>query len=89
MDNSIFDKAFLGKHEDIPIYLNWGSYGPFLNYNNIIYGIPKCFQTNKFNLKSAIKIITYNQQKQLKIKQIEEKFDKKLNQTKEEIVDVK
>ena len=85
MDNSIFDKAFLGKHENIPIFLNNSKYGPFLNYDGILYGVPKCFQTNKFNLKSAIKIITYNQQKQLKIKQIEEKFDKKLNQTKEEI----
>ena len=89
MDNSIFDKAFLGKHENIPIFLNNGKYGPFLNYDGILYGIPKCFQTSKFNLKSAIKIITYNQQKQLKIKQIEDKFDKKLNQIKEEIVDVK
>jgi hypothetical protein len=48
----------------------------------MLYSVPKCFQNDKFNLKNAIKIITFNEQKQKKIKEVEDKFDKKLNEDK-------
>ena len=54
----------------------------FWNYDGMLYSVPKCFQNDKFNLKNAIKIITFNEQKQKKIKEVEEKFDKKLNEDK-------
>lgn len=83
MEN-IFEKPYLGRHNDIPIYLNNGRFGPYLNYDGKLYSVAECFRNDKFNLKTAIKIITYNEQKQLKLKEIEEKFDKKLNGVNEE-----
>ena len=79
MENTLFEKPYLGRHNDVPIYLNNGRFGPYLNYDGKLYSVSKCFQNEKFNLKTAIKIITYNEQKQNKIKEVEERFDKKLN----------
>ena len=56
MDNKL---GFLGKHNDTPIYLNMGKYGFYLNFDDKLYSVPACFQTDKFNLESAIKIIEY------------------------------
>jgi hypothetical protein len=50
-----------------------------LNYDGKLYSISKCFQNEKFDLKTAIKIITYNEEKFKKMKEVEDKFDKKLN----------
>jgi hypothetical protein len=50
--------GFLEKHNDTPIYFNMGKYGFYLNFDKL-YSVPACFQTDKFNLKSAIKIIDY------------------------------
>jgi len=81
MEN-LLEKPYLGRHNEKPVYLNQGKFGPFLNYDGMLYSVPKCFQNDKFNLKNAIKIITFNEQKQKKIKEVEEKFDKKLNEDK-------
>jgi topoisomerase IA-like protein len=83
MEN-IFEKPYLGRHNDVPVYLNNGRFGPYLNYNGKLYGISKCFQNDKFNLKTAIKIITYNEQKEKKIQEVTDKYDKKLNSVQEE-----
>ena len=57
MENKL---GFLGKHnETSSIYLNMGQYGFYLHCNNKLYSVPACFQTDKFNLESAIKIIEY------------------------------
>ena len=56
MENKL---GFLGKHNDISIFLNLGQYGYYLNCNEKYYSVPTCFQTDKFNLQSAIKIIEY------------------------------
>jgi topoisomerase IA-like protein len=50
---------YIGKYEQSSIFLNHGKYGPFLNYNDKLYSVPLCFQTPKFNLESAIKIIDF------------------------------
>jgi topoisomerase IA-like protein len=89
MENSIFERPYLGRHNDIPIYLNNGKFSPYLNYDGKLYSISKCFQNEKFNLKTAIKIITYNEEKFKKMKEVEDKFDKKLNSVDEEIKEVK
>ena len=88
MEN-IFEKPFLGKYENVPVYLNNGKFGPYLNYNGRLYSVAECFRNEKFNLKTAIKIINYNDKKHEKINQITEKFDKKLNTIGEEIKEVK
>ena len=82
MENSIFEKPYLGRHNEIPIYLNNGKWGPYLNYDSKLYSIAQCFRNDKFNLKTAIKIITYNEEKFKKMKEVEDKFDKKLNEDK-------
>jgi topoisomerase IA-like protein len=84
MEN-IFEKPYLGRHNDVPVYLNAGRFGPYLNYNGKLYSVSKCFQNDKFNLKTAIKIITFNEQKEKKIQEVVEKFDKKLNGVDEEV----
>jgi topoisomerase IA-like protein len=48
---------YIGKYEQSSIFLNNGKYGPYLNYNEKLYSVPKCFQTPKFGLKEAISII--------------------------------
>ena len=55
MENIILGQ--LGKHNASPIFLNMGKYGYYLNYDDKLYSVPVCFQNNKFNLESAIKII--------------------------------
>jgi topoisomerase IA-like protein len=52
-------KPYLGKIEDSPVFLNNGKYGWYLNYNDTLYSIPKCFQSKDFDLKTAQKIITW------------------------------
>ena len=84
MENSIFERPYLGRHNDIPIYLNNGKFSPYLNYDGKLYSISKCFQNEKFNLKTAIKIIIWHEQKEKKINEISEKFEKKLNGIDEE-----
>ncbi len=88
MEN-LFEKPFLGKHNDVPVYLNNGRFGPYLNYDGKLYSVAECFRNEKFNLKVAIKIINWNEKKHEKINQITEKFDKKLNSIGEEIKEVK
>ena len=56
MENKL---GFLGKHNDTSVFLNMGKYGFYLNYDEKLYSVPACFQTDKFNLESAIKIIEY------------------------------
>ncbi len=51
---------YIGKYEQSSIFLNNGKYGPYLNNNNKLYSIPKCFQKPKFGLKEAISIIDFN-----------------------------
>jgi topoisomerase IA-like protein len=79
MENKL---GFLGKcKNDISIYVNLGKYGYYINHDDHLYSIPLCFQNNKFNLESAIKIIEY------KSKLIKE--EKKLeNDSTEDIVDI-
>ena len=84
MDNSIFERPYLGRHNDTPVYLNNGRFGPYLNYNGKLYSVNKCFQNEKFNLKTAIKIINWHEQKEKKINEVSEKFEKKLNGIDEE-----
>ena len=79
MENIIL--GYLGKHNESAIFLNMGKYGHYLNYDDKLYSVPLCFQNNKFNLESAIKIIEY------KSKLIKE--EKKLeNDSTEDIVDI-
>ena len=58
MENKL---GFLGKHNDMSVFLNMGQYGFYLNCNDKLYSVPACFQVkpDKFNLESAIKIIDY------------------------------
>jgi len=52
-------KPYLGKIEENPVFLNNGKYGWYLNYNDKLYSVPESFQSKKFNLASAIKIINW------------------------------
>ena len=72
---------YIGKYNESAIFLNTGKYGPFLNYNEKLYSVPKCFQTPKFNLESAIKIIEYKSKLIKEEKQLE-------NDSTEDIVDI-
>ncbi len=36
-----------------------GKYDFYLDYDEKLYSVPTCFQTNEFNLESAIKVINY------------------------------
>jgi len=40
-------KAFLGRIEDTPVFLNNGKYGWYLNYNDTLYSVPESFQSKK------------------------------------------
>ena len=55
---------YLGKYSGSSVFLNHGKYGPYLKYDNNLYGVPQCFQKPTFKLDDAIKIIKYKQQKQ-------------------------
>ena len=74
--------GYLGKHNASPIFLNMGKYGYYLNYDDKLYSVPVCFQNNKFNLESAIKIIEY------KSKLIKEEKKLENNDSTEDIVDI-
>ena len=50
---------YIGKYEGSSIFLNTGKYGPYLNYKDKLYSVPKCFQTPKFGLKESISIIDF------------------------------
>ena len=52
-------KPYLGKIEDTACFLNNGKYGWYLNYNDKLYSVPESFQSKKFDLKTAQKIITW------------------------------
>ena len=57
MENKL---GFLGKHNETSVFLNMGKYGYYLNYDDgQLYSVPTCFQNDKFNLQTAIKIIDY------------------------------
>jgi hypothetical protein len=56
MENKL---GFLGKHNETSVYLNMGKYGYYLNFDDKLYSVPACFQTDKFNLEAAIKFIEY------------------------------
>jgi phosphoenolpyruvate carboxylase len=58
--------------------------GPILNYNGKLYSIAECFRNEKFNLNTAIKIINWNEQKEKRINEVLEKFEKKLTSVDEE-----
>ncbi len=81
MENIIL--GYLGKYNGSAIFLNMGKYGHHLNYDDKLYSVPACFQNDKFNLESAIKIIDY---KSKLIK--EEKKLENVTTNDEEIVDV-
>ncbi len=50
----------LGKHNDKSVFLNMGTYGFYLNYDDgQLYSVPAFFQDKKINLETAIKIIEY------------------------------
>jgi topoisomerase IA-like protein len=52
-------KPYLGKIEDSPVFLNNGKFGWYLNYNDKLYSVPEAFQSKKFDLKTAQKIIDW------------------------------
>ena len=80
MENKL---GFLGKHNDAPVYLNMGKYGYYLNFDDKLYSVPVKFQTDKFNLESAIKIIDYKSKLASEQKKLESE-----STNDEEIVDI-
>ena len=52
-------KPYLGKIEETPVFLNNGKYGWYLNYNDKLYSVSESFQSKKFDIKSAKKIIDW------------------------------
>ena len=66
-------KPYIGSYMDSSVFLNNGKYGWYLNHNNKLYGVPKCFQKPKFKLDDAIKIIEFK--KKMKEQQIENRKD--------------
>jgi topoisomerase IA-like protein len=52
-------KPYLGKIEESPVFLNSGKYGWYLNYNDTLYSVPESFQSKKFDIKTAKKIIDW------------------------------
>ena len=80
MENKL---GFLGKHNDMSVFLNMGQYGFYLNCNDKLYSVPACFQVkpDKFNLQTAIKIIEYksklaSEQKKLETESTENNINK-------------
>jgi hypothetical protein len=76
---------WLGSKSKYPILLHQGKYGPYLNYDNKLYGVPQCFQKSTFKLDDAIKIIKFKQQTHMsapqarRLEQEEEDIIKKLD----------
>jgi topoisomerase IA-like protein len=54
-------KPYLGKIEESPVFLNNGKYGWYLNYNDTLYSVPEAFQSKKFDIKTAKKIIDWKE----------------------------
>ncbi len=52
-------QPYIGKYDGSSVFFNHGKYGPFLNYKDKLYSVPKCFQTPKFGLKQAVSIIDF------------------------------
>ena len=75
--------GYLGKHNETSVYLNMGKYGFYLNYDEKLYSVPACFQNDKFNLESAIKIIEYKSKLASEQKKLETE-----STNDEEIVDI-
>ena len=87
MENIIL--GYLGKHNASPIFLNMGKYGYYLNYDDKLYSVPVCFQNNKFNLESAIKIIEYKSKLIKEEKKLKTNIEKlQAATTKEELDDI-
>jgi hypothetical protein len=91
MENIIL--GYLGKHNALPIFLNIGKYSYYLNYDDKLYSVPVCFQNNKFNLESAIKIIEYksklaSEQKKLEMDSSKDDIMTKINAA-TDIIDLK
>ena len=82
MENKL---GFLGKHNEMSVFLNMGQYGAYLNYNDKLYSVPACFQVkpDKFNLETAIKIIDYKSKLASEQKKLESE-----STNDEEIVDI-
>ena len=82
MENKL---GFLGKHNDMSVFLNMGQYGFYLNCNDKLYSVPACFQVkpDKFNLETAIKIIDYKSKLASEQKKLESE-----SPNDEEIVDI-
>ena len=66
-------KPYIGSYMDSSVFLNNGKYGWYLNHNNKLYGVPKCFEKPTFKLDDAIKIIEFK--KKMKAQQIENRKD--------------
>ena len=66
-------KLYIGSYMDSSVFLNNGKYGWYLNHNNKLYGVPKCFEKPTFKLDDAIKIIEFK--KKMKEQQIENRKD--------------
>ena len=75
--------GYLGKHNDTAVFLNMGKYGFYLNFDDKLYSVPACFQNDKFNLESAIKIIDYKSKLASEQKKLETE-----STNDEEIVDI-
>ncbi len=73
MENKL---GFLGKHNETSVYLNTAKFGYYLNFDNKLYSVPACFQTDNFNLETAIKIIDY---KSKLVRNSTREYIKKLN----------
>ena len=89
MENKL---GFLGKHNEMSVFLNMGQYGFYLNCNDKLYSVPACFQTDKFNLEAAIKIIDYksklaSEQKKLETESPVNNIDKLMGATTYDEVD--
>lgn len=82
MENKL---GFLGKHNEMSVFLNMGQYGFYLNCNDKLYSVPACFQVkpDKFNLETAIKIIDYKSKLASEQKKLESE-----SPNDEEIVDI-
>ena len=57
MENKL---GFLGKHNDMPVFLNMGKYGFYLNYDEKLYSVPACFQNDKLIYKQEYKLLIIN-----------------------------
>ena len=89
MENKL---GFLGKHNDTAVFLNLGKYGYYLNIDSQLYSVPVKFQTEKFNLQAAIKIIDYksklaSEQKKLESESPKNNIDKLMGATTYDEVD--